>query len=125
MSTVQMSVWVPVIAALAGGLVASIAPIVLGLIQSRAEHRRELLRLSTQLAIEDNKAALEKARMARGRVAIAPLSLSLNYHMRLLNLLATGNAISTPEVIELRDQCRALFEALDADAETNPPPGGV
>jgi hypothetical protein len=90
MATVEMSIWVPAISALAGAVVGSIAPIVLGVIQTKAEHRRERMRLATQLAIEDHHANIEIAKINRGKAWIPPLSLRVAYHADLLELLATG-----------------------------------
>jgi len=108
-STLPMSVWVPVIAALAGGLIASVAPIVVGLVQSHAEHRRELLRLATQLAIEENNAALAAVKLMPGKSAsITPTALNLVFHLKLLTLLAKG-PISRADVVDLGNQASQVF----------------
>jgi hypothetical protein len=108
MSTVQMSVWVPVIAALAGGLVASIAPIVVGLIQSGAEHQRELVRLATQLAIEEQKAAIETAKMMSRPASISPIAMNFVYHLGLLRFVEKGS-VSPADMEALQAQSSLLF----------------
>src|SRR5579863_7534514 len=95
LATISVNVLVPAAAALAGALIGSLAPIVVGLIQSRAEHKRERMRLVTQLAIEDHKAAIELVKLNR-RGAIPPLSTYVAYHADVLALVAAGKSI-TPQ----------------------------
>jgi hypothetical protein len=109
MSTIQMSVWVPVIAALAGGLIASIAPIFVGVIQSRTERSRELLRLATQLAVEENRAALELIKFMGRNASISPIALNLAYHVGLLKLLSEGRPIAPEAVAALKTRTNELF----------------
>jgi hypothetical protein len=111
MLNVQMSVWVPVIAALAGGIVGGIAPVVVGLLQSRAEHRRELVRLAVQLAVEENKAAIEFVKLQPNlSISISPIALNLAYHAGLLEMLQKGEPILPADVEALKARTTKLFQ---------------
>jgi len=118
MPSTEMSVWVPAIAALLGALIGSIAPIVVGIIQSQAEHRRERLRLATQLAIEDYKDKIEHARRiaqasgGRRSVGVSPISALLTYHVDVLELLAKGKQIAPADFVALRKRAGAVHDAL-------------
>lgn len=109
MSVVQMSVWVPVIAALAGGLVASIAPIVVGLVQSHAEHRRELVRLAAQMAIAEKDAAIKFLQGTNASGSITPMPLNLVYLLGLLKLLEQRQPVSPAALAELQAYTLRLF----------------
>lgn len=111
MSSVQMSVWVPVIAALAGGLIGSIAPVLVGILQARAEQRRELVRLATQLAVEEKKAAIAFLHGTNASGSVSPIALNLVYLLGLLKLLDRRESISPAALAELQDQTLKLFPA--------------
>jgi hypothetical protein len=114
-----MSVLVPAIAALAGAFIGSLGPLVIGVIQSRAEHKRERLRLATQLAVEDHKMAVEMVKLNR-RGGVPPLSVYVAYHADLLAVLATGKLITPEDVAGARERSRAVLDAVDEAQAADP-----
>jgi hypothetical protein len=118
--TVPMNVLVPAIAALAGALIGSLAPIVVGIMQSQAEQRRERMRLATQLAIEDNRVAMQRAQLQPGRHSIPPLSLYVLYHADMLELLSTGRAVTPEDVRRVRERSRAVMDATEESQAEDP-----
>ena len=103
--------------ALLGALVGAIAPIVVGLLTSRAETRRERLRIATQLTLADDKYAMELAHAAAAAHPdgvirnIAPIAANFIYHLRLVNLAASGSHIRPEDLAALGAEKKGLFEA--------------
>jgi hypothetical protein len=102
--------------ALLGALVGATAPIVVGLLTSRAETRRERLRIATQLTLADDKYAMELAHAAAARADgvirnIAPIAANFIYHLRLVNLAASGSHIRPEDLAALGAEKKRLFEA--------------
>jgi hypothetical protein len=111
------------VAALAGALLGSLATIAVGVINGRAEGRRERLRLATQLAIEEHKHLVEEGQKhanAGRNVGVAPISSMVAYHMALLERLKDGAELSPEEFIELRNRNLAIFTALAAESPRRP-----
>jgi hypothetical protein len=119
MPEIPMNVLVPAVAALAGAFVGSLGPMVVGIIQSRAEHRRERMRLAAQLAIEDHRAAIEFVKL-QGRGSIQPLSTYVAYHADVLALVATGKSITPEDVVRLRVRSRAVIDAVESAQADDP-----
>jgi hypothetical protein len=115
-----MNVLVPAIAALAGALIGSLGPMVVGVVQSRAEHKRERMRLATQLGIEDNRVAMERAKLVPGRYEIPPLSLYVVYHADMLKLVAKGKTITPGDIAKARKRSRALVDATETEQAADP-----
>jgi hypothetical protein len=90
MVTAEINVWIPTPSALAGALIGSVSPVVVGLLNARAESRRERLRLAVQMAIEDHKHMMDEAR-AKAKsgvtVGVPPISAVLAYHVEVRDLL--------------------------------------
>jgi uncharacterized membrane-anchored protein YhcB (DUF1043 family) len=66
MATAEINVWISALSALAGALIGSVSPVVVGLLNARAESRRERLRLAVQMAIDDHKHMMDEARAKSG-----------------------------------------------------------
>jgi hypothetical protein len=114
MADVPMNVLVPAASALVGVLIGSITPIVNGWMQARFEHRRERMRLATQLAIEDYRVAMEKAKNGRPGTLVPPLSLFVVYHTLLLERIASGKQLTPEDFADVQ----SLTEKITADAHT-------
>jgi hypothetical protein len=118
-STAELNVWIPVLSALAGALIGSVSPVVVGLINARAEGRRERLRLAVQMAIEDHKhlfaMAQEKARTYGQTVGVPPISAVLAYHVEVLEAFQKAGTLEPEDFVTLRARAKASYEALAGD----------
>ena len=115
MSQAQFNILVPTIAALVGALVGSISPIVVGLLNARAESRRERLRMAVRVAIEDyqHMTTMAQAKANAGTaVNIPPISAVLAYHVEIMELLHVGGNLEPRDLVALRDRAKASFDAL-------------
>jgi hypothetical protein len=119
MPAIPMSVLVPAVAALAGAFVGSLGPLLVGIIQSRAEHRRERMRLAATLAIDDQRAAIELVKLSR-RGSIPPLSTYVAYHADVLALVATGKSITPEDMVRVRERSRAVMDAVEGAQAEDP-----
>jgi hypothetical protein len=94
------SVWIPLLSALLGGIIGSAATVITVIVQSRAERRRDRLRLAVQAAIEDYHNQHElfmKRREQNVKTTLAPMSSYIHYHTKVLELLDKNRL--TPEVM--------------------------
>ncbi len=83
------------LAGLIGAVIGASASIITVVVQSRIQDRRERVRQATSLAIEDYKIQLELSKRVAGNGAIPPVTLFVDYHMRLAKELELGSL--TPE----------------------------
>jgi len=93
------SSWVPLISGLVGAILGAAASIGTVLVQASIESRRERIRQATQLALEDYKFQIQ---LKNPGERLAPLSLYVDFHMRLAKALEQGPL--TPEKYE--DICK-------------------
>ena len=116
MTTPEINVWVPAASALAGVLAGSLTPIVVGLLNARSESRRERLRLAVQMALDENKAMMDQARVKAEStgftVGVPPISATLAYHAEVLELLERAGRLEPEDLVALRARAKAMFEAL-------------
>jgi hypothetical protein len=121
MATAEINVWLPAVAALAGALIGSLSPIVVGLINARAESRRERLRLAVQMTIEDHKHMMEIAKLkaaSRGiTVGVPPISAVLAYHVEVLEAFEKAGTLEAEDFVALRARAKASYEALAGDRD--------
>jgi hypothetical protein len=117
-STTQIAL-IAATAALLGALIGALAPIVVGIVTSRAETRREHLRIAAQLALVDDKAITERAAQVIARtgapVAMPPIAITFIYHLRLLVAAGGGSRIEPHHLLKLRAEVRELMQALKKD----------
>jgi hypothetical protein len=121
----EVNVWLPAASAIGGALVASLAPIVVGIMNARAEARRERLRLAVQLGIEEHRHLMETARVraktvgAATPIGVPPVSATVLYHIQMLDLLQSLGDLEPKDFVWLRERAKAIYEAL---AETSEQP---
>jgi len=121
-ATAEISVWIPVLAALSGALIGSVAPVVVGLINARAAARVERLRLAVQLAVEDHKhmttVAQDNAKRSPVKIGIPPISAVLAYHLKVMDALQESGCLTPEDFVELRARAKASYDALAGTAPT-------
>lgn len=116
----EISIWVPVISALAGGLIASIAPIIVAWRNDRAETRRERVRLAVQLAITDHAhlyaVAKDTAAAHRGAtIGFPPMSAVLAFHLQLIDALITTNNLGSVDFTAIQERAKKSYDALSTE----------
>lgn len=104
-------------AAILGALFGSIAPAIVTWLNSRAETRRELLRLAVQLATIDQAHLLEQASVEANRagqlMTVPPISVTFLYHLEVLELAKKGGHRLKPEtLVALRQRVNERHDAL-------------
>ena len=82
-------VWIPLLSGFAGVLVGSVSSILITVISTRSERRRERSRLAVQAGIADHAVYTDHAKIHQ-QMTVPPLSLFIHYHMRVLDLLDAG-----------------------------------
>jgi len=119
MTAPEINVWIPVLAALAGALIGSVSPVVVGLVNARAESRRERLRLAVQMAIKDHKdlmaVAREKAQKLGVGIAVPPISAVLAYHVEILEAFERAGTLEPADLTAVGARAKASYKALAGD----------
>jgi len=112
----SVNVWLPAAAALAGAAVAQISPVIVAMLNARAETRRDLLRQAVAVAIEDHKQLIEHAqRHARATgqsVEVPPLSAIVGYHVEILKYYQRKGRIDLDAFMESRSKFKEIHEAI-------------
>ena len=90
-----MSTWIPIITGFVGVLVGSIVPVIMQLIQLKANTRRDKTKLACELAMADRQSAIaismdNLGRGGKKKYAIYPLSVYIHFHMKLLKAMDKG-----------------------------------
>lgn len=101
----------PAIAGLLGALIGSLGSVVTSLFQSRAEHRRERVRLAVQLTIEQHRiwADVDKT---KGGESQAPVLTLLSY-FDTLSELTSGRTISPDILVKQYGRFMRMRETLE------------
>lgn len=99
--------WIPFLSALFGAIIGSLASVLIVIVQTRSERRRDRTRLAVQAAIEDYKRAVEMAKDSQREQIFQPLSSYIHYHSRVLDLLEKGS-FSAEDFREINKQQNIL-----------------
>jgi hypothetical protein len=103
------NVYLPLISGLIGAVIGSLSSILVMLIQSHYQAKRELTNHGIQIAFQDYKTQLEHAKPG---TKAQPISLFVHYHTKMIRLAAKGKL--TPGALEELDlELKALMEAVD------------
>ena len=94
--------YLPLISGLVGALIGSASSILVMLIQSHYQAKRDLVNHGLQIALHDYKNRLEHGKAG---TKVVPISLFVNYHIKVIKLASRGKL--TPKSLE------------DLDAEIN------
>lgn len=85
------------VAALLGALIGAASSLLTIIIQQRFQNKRELLKIASELALQDYKRRFEVV-VEKGGGKMPPISAFVHYHMRVLEHMAAGTY--TPAVIK-------------------------
>lgn len=103
---------ISLLAGLIGAIIGASASIITVVVQARIQDRRERMRQATNLAIEDYKLQLEISKRVPGNGKIPPVTLFVDFHMRLARELEAGTL--TPESYgRVCAENQALFGKLE------------
>lgn len=116
MTQTEFNLWVPIVAALGGVLIGSLAPIVIGVLNAGAETRRERLRLAVQLAIEDHRhlraSAVAAARLSGREPGVSPIAAVFAYHAAVLETFQKKKKVTPTELAKLYREAEATYDAM-------------
>ncbi len=116
--------WLPLIAAIIGGLIGTASNLLSLFLNGRAERRRELTRLAVQAAIEDHKQVMAYVQARPGLPAeVPPLAYYVHGHWRMFKLYDSGH-LSLPALeAEIREHAkyRPLFGLTPSDPQQPSP----
>jgi len=112
-------VWLPFLAALFGAGIGSLTSLLTMMVRTRAERRRERLRLAVEAGLADFRQQIEIAQRTQGTHQVSPLSSYIYYHAGLLDLLDSG-VMNRKSVMELDRQQSEFLKAVQ-DAEVKDP----
>lgn len=118
----NFSIWIPVIAAIGGGLVSGIILLVNNWINKRSEERKHLKQIMLNAALDHWKQtcsfALEQSKMNPGRTfSILPFEANVIYIMNLTNILSSEKITKhniqqrLKEVREITDEVTKFIES--------------
>ncbi len=108
-----MENYIPLLSGFIGALIGAFASIVTIIVQSRAQSRRERIRMAAQIAIEDLKMSIETASKSGKRASIQPPTVYLHYHMKLMELLE-NNRLDAVTLRLLTEENRAIIDSLES-----------
>ena len=114
------NVWMPFLSALFGAIIGSATSVLVVVVQTRAEHKRERLRLAVQAAIEDHKRIYDLATRQGRAYIIQPLSSYIHYHASILELLDKGR-LSPDALLKLNQELEHLGKIAEETAKRNNP----
>jgi len=119
-----MNVWVPLLSALLGAVIGSLASIISIILQGRFQSKRERRRLAIEAAIQDHKSAVDIATKTPGRRFIAPLSAFIYYHVKLIELIETDrlNDENLQALDKEMERIHAVFERHPKNNKTQHSP---
>lgn len=108
------------LAGLLGAVIGAAASIGTVVVQSKIQDRRERTRQAVDLALEDYKIQLELSKRVPGSKRIPPVTLFIDFHLRLARELEAGPL--TPEAYKrVALQNQQIFDMLDS-LSTEPDP---
>ena len=114
-------VWIPLLSALLGGIIASIASIVSIFLHDHFQAKRERGRLAMETAIEEYKLMAEAGKIVKGRrVIIPPLGTFLIDNLTLLKL-AEKDKLTPKKLRDLQKKMDEISKVLEEDPEEGRP----
>lgn len=116
--TIQTDVLFPALTGLAGVIIGSIGSVFRDLWQSRAEHRRERMRLAVQLAVEQHRMWMEVGKTRP--IQTPPLLITLLLQADLLADLASDREVTPERLARLHARSSELHRTLQTLSETDP-----
>lgn len=120
-------IWIPVIAAIGGGLVSGIILLVNNWINRKSEERKHLRQIMLDAAIEHWKQtcsfALEQSKMNPGRtISILPFEVNMIYIMNLTSILSSGGITKAniqQKLREVREITDEVTKFIESDEKRN------
>jgi hypothetical protein len=101
---------ISLLAGLIGAVIGATASIVTVIVQAKIQDRREQKKMVFDVAINDYKMSFEMAKTMPGKKEFPPLSLFIDYHLRLNDLIINDEL--TPE--NYKELCRKNYELYES-----------
>ena len=109
-------VWIPLLSALLGGIIASVASIVSIILHDHFQAKRERGRLAMEAAIEEYKLMVEAGKIVKWRrVIISPLSAFLIDNLTLLKL-AEKDKLTPEKLRNLEEKMDEISKVIKEDS---------
>src|SRR4030042_3556644 len=102
-------VWIPLVSGLLGALVGSASSLAAIFMQTRAQQRRERLRLVIEAAMQEHRSVLELMKLPGGPTSIQPLPSYIYYHLRFMNLIEESH-LSPDSMKELDKEMAEVYQ---------------
>lgn len=104
-------VWIPVLSALAGALIGSLASIITTLVRWRADARLAIAKLTIEAATQEYSGQREVVLTNESRALLPPFSTYIYYYRQVLDLLERG-ALTPESLKRVQDELARLCDVL-------------
>lgn len=116
-----MNFWIPLIMGLLGALIGASASIITIYIQMKMQEKKEIIRLTCDLAIEDYKLSLNLHKDSGKPFMAQPIASYIHFHSKLLEALSKEKLDESciRRIFEKNQKVCRLFEILNAERKMN------
>lgn len=115
----EFQIIIPLISALVGALIGASASIITIVVQTRAQNKRERIRIVAELARQEYTSQLDMAYKTNTYGGFPPLVHYLHYHLRLMKLIEKED-VSVENLAKLKtdsDNIRGVFSGRSDEQE--------
>lgn len=111
----EMTSWFPFFTGIVGALLGAGASIITTYIQNNAQNKRERMKIVSQLAIDDFKLSIDRAKdcakSTGGRINLAPAVCYLHFYLKIWGLLEAGE-LNKISIINTMKENLEILEAI-------------
>jgi len=111
----------PLFAGFFGALLGAGASIITTYIQNNAQNKRERMKVVSQLAIDDFKLSIERAKSISARIKLAPAVCYVHFYLKIWELLEIGELNKDSIINTMKDNLDILDAIGDFDEKYKEP----
>jgi len=108
----ESKILIPLLASFIGVIIGALSSIFIVWLQQRAQTRRESLKLSCEMALEDRKNGIEFAKAQNKDTKIMPIVVYQHFHLEVLNALEKGS-LTDKKILEIKTKNKKFMQALE------------